>query len=411
MTGYDVEKKSAPEADHDHAPGRGAPPVMSEVDNLLLRMEVLEPGDFKLLAKILGDHPDLRDVIIAKAQEVCGNATVTKALELLAHPKPAAAAESAASSATTPPSPEKTAEDTTNAKHGGKQEPKEFDYIVSFLALEYDRSEKIKDHVEFIEKNPHLRDKVLAGAGEFDPALAAEVEQALRGKGKPPVAEHKQAAPDAAAPAHEPEKKKAEKFEYIVSPLALEYDREEKIKDHVDFIHANPQLRDQVLIGAAEFDAPLAEEVRKRLEDPKPAATSHEAEQTPADVIQKDAEQAAPSAAPEKKHHHHGHAHDAGETKKEKPESSWVTRARAYNAAHWDTVNAFLQITGGACLDAEGKVDPNLVAQWQAAHGTPPDGRIGEATVAAAILDSPVDAPIVAQQAAEPNPNDPPRAA
>ena len=118
---------NAQKADHDQAPARGAPPVMSEVESLLLTMEVLEPGDAKLLAKILRDHPGLRDTILAKAQEVCGNATVAQALALL-EPQPAAAAENAsARHEATPPTPAQTGEDLTAAKHGSEKPAEEFE--------------------------------------------------------------------------------------------------------------------------------------------------------------------------------------------------------------------------------------------------------------------------------------------
>lgn len=396
-------------ATHDPAPSHAAAQPKSEVDSLMVRMEILEPGDFKLVASIIENHPDLRDVIITKAQQVCGNATVAKALDLLAKPKPAAGGDKAttASPAAEHSAPDKAGEAVVTAKHGAAQKPEEFEYIVSPLALE---PTSVKEHVDFILKNPQLRDKVISGAAEFDPKLASEVEAALRGNA-PPAQEQVAPTPTPvdgqgkSEPAPAP--KSAEKFEYIVSPLALEYDRESKIQDHVDFILKNPQLRDQVLIGAAEFDAPLAEEVRQRLMNPKPAPAVTETEPTPPDAIAKDAEQAAP--APKK--HKHKHASESAPAKKDKAEAGWVVRARAYNAAHSATVDAFLQITGGACLDAAGNVDPHLVANWQAAHGSPPDGRIGEGTVAAAILDSPLDDGAMVAKTAPAAPSDgPPRA-
>ncbi|MBL0212646.1 MAG: hypothetical protein IPQ07_02050 [Myxococcales bacterium] len=65
-----------------------------------------------------------------------------------------------------------------------------------------------------------------------------------------------------------------------------------------------------------------------------------------------------------------------------------MTGARRYNRAHAAEVAEFLQATGNACVDeSTGEADPYKVARWQADHGVPPDGRVGEQTLTAAILD------------------------
>jgi hypothetical protein len=394
MTGYEAEigTKSKPEAappeqaraETKAPPDSAATQTKSELDSLLLRMEVLEPGDYKLVASILETHPAQREAILAKAQEVCGNATVTKALELLANPKAAPAASKSASEPAAVPTGADAVDSAVGAKQGSKQSPETFDYLTSPLALEYDRTEKIRDHVDFIRKNPQLRDKVLSGAAEFDPDLAKDVERALRGEAAPAQQEAPSTVPTVAPTTSGPTPAPAPVpiFDYAISPLALEYDREEKIQDHVDFILKNPQLRDQVLIGAAEFDPALAEEVRRRLANPKPAPAVTETEPTPSSVVAEAAEQAAPEPSkPQAQTPTHEPPH-----KQEKPESGWVTRARAYNAANQANVNVFLQLTGSVCLDTDGNLDPNLVARWQADHGTAVDGRVGDKTVTAAAL-------------------------
>ena len=69
--------------------------------------------------------------------------------------------------------------------------------------------------------------------------------------------------------------------------------------------------------------------------------------------------------------------------------STWVTKARHYNKAHADNVSLFLQATGTQCVDeATGEADPKRIARWQADHGIPPDGRIGDQTVTAAMIDA-----------------------
>lgn len=65
-------------------------------------------------------------------------------------------------------------------------------------------------------------------------------------------------------------------------------------------------------------------------------------------------------------------------------EPGWVTRARAYNHDHIDLVDEFNDLTGYICALDEDIVDPISVSRWQAQHGVPPDGRVGQQTVAAA---------------------------
>jgi len=65
-------------------------------------------------------------------------------------------------------------------------------------------------------------------------------------------------------------------------------------------------------------------------------------------------------------------------------EAAWVTRARAFNEDHEAEVEAFKKLTGTACVDKEGRLDPNAVANWQVAHGVSPDGRVGRLTLKAA---------------------------
>jgi hypothetical protein len=66
------------------------------------------------------------------------------------------------------------------------------------------------------------------------------------------------------------------------------------------------------------------------------------------------------------------------------PEPGWVAGARKYNDAHADLVSNFNALTGNSCIGADGKVDPQLVADWQRARGLEGDGKIGPLTLAAA---------------------------
>lgn len=393
MKGREVQADVTHKPEADEAPRH----TRSELDDLLLTMEILEPGDHKHVATLLERHPEFRDAIIAKAQEVCGNDTVAKALELISKPKPQPkAAGDSATAAHTASTPDNTAATLASAKHGSTQPAEEFQWITSPLALEYDHAERVRDHVEFIHKNPHLRDQVMAGVARFEPDLARDVELALRGEtaAKPAATE----APAADASTESAQSSPAEKpFEYLTSFLALEYDHEEKVKDHVEFIRANPHLRDQVLIGATQYDPDIAEAVRQRLANPTPAPAETEAEPTPPTVVAEEAAEATPPPASARAKQANAKDATAGGTTSDKSEPGWVRRARIYNAKHKKDVEMFLSLTGSVCLDAEGNLDPRLVARWQAEHGTQPDGRVGPNTVTAAIVALPFEDEAVAQ--------------
>ncbi len=66
-------------------------------------------------------------------------------------------------------------------------------------------------------------------------------------------------------------------------------------------------------------------------------------------------------------------------------EPGWSVRARDYHRRNPGYVAQFTQATGGACLGADGELDPAQVARWQRAHGVKPDGHCGPLTVCAAI--------------------------
>jgi hypothetical protein len=73
---------------------------------------------------------------------------------------------------------------------------------------------------------------------------------------------------------------------------------------------------------------------------------------------------------------------DPAEAKAAEP--AWATAARKYNIAHGDLVADFNALTQQSCIGADGRLDPALVAAWQAKHGLAADGKIGPHTVAAA---------------------------
>jgi hypothetical protein len=262
---------------------------------------------------------------------------------------------------------------------------------------------------QVLAAHPELHDQIIERAAAFvGNDTIAKALQFMAGEREPEAPSEK--ASDAGAPSEE-----QTDFDYTTSPLAIEYDRDAKVKDHVDYIRAHPELGDAVLAGAAEIDPALAVEVAaalKKSED-QPAAEV-EQEETPPQVIQESAEQAieaTPAAQPEQM------AAPAPVTAEEavevqpaaapEKESGWVSRARAYNQWHVYEVASFLAATGNACM-VDGVLDPNLVAKWQEEHGVAVDGRIGNDTVEAASRAQPTTIAEVKEAEAEENPEDDP---
>lgn len=80
----------------------------------------------------------------------------------------------------------------------------------------------------------------------------------------------------------------------------------------------------------------------------------------------------------------------AEEAAPKKHGADWVAKAQRYNRANEVYVSTFRELTGTACVDeSTGELDPRKIARWQADHGVPPDGRIGDQTISAAIVASP----------------------
>jgi len=146
----------------------------------------------------------------------------------------------------------------------------------------------------------------------------------------------------------------------------------------------NPDIHDQIVAQAtrdlgeatvkealaiARGEGPKEEpptEVKEQVEQPEP---------TPPDVVQESAKEQVQK--PEAKE-------PEPEPKVEEP--GWVVRARAFNQTHSDLAWDFNQCTLGSCMGADGVLDPNLVAKWQADHNVPPDGRVGPHTLDAARI-------------------------
>lgn len=301
MRGHEVEAGAKQERQADQPAKQQQ--ESEEWRHLDIMLDTLEPGDSKYVAQLLQQHPQFRDEIIARAQANCGNDTVAKALELLSNGQQGGAAAKADAG--------KTSQTVASGKQGGAQGPEVWSGLEVKMMILEPGDEKFV--VMLLEQHPDLRDQIIAKAQE--------------------MCGH----------------------ETVAEALRLEKSKTAPTAD-----------------GAAADTATTTDAAA-------PTAVS-ETEPTPADKVAEDAVEAAPTTK----------SGSAGGAKSGKPESGWVVRARAYNAAHPEYVNLFLDFTGGACLDAAGNLDPNLVATWQAQNRVPPDGRVGMGTVARASLMAPI---------------------
>lgn len=165
-----------------------------------------------------------------------------------------------------------------------------------------------------------------------------------------------------------------------------------------DLLLAHPELYEQILSTAASFLG--NDTVAKALElmqDPQaaPEPPKQEEEVTPPEVIAAQAAEETKAGTEEATAEVVQQEQEAAEveTAEPEPEAGWVVRARAYNANHPDEVQLFNHATGYSCVGANGEVDPNAVANWQAANGVSPDGRVGKQTADAAWALMPVEQP------------------
>lgn len=260
------------------------------------------------------------------------------------------------------------------------------DVLLNLMVLEPGDHELL---AQMIRNYPHLREQILERASaDLGNDTVAKALQTLAGIPEPEAPSEK-AASEAPSPAVQADTAQEPEFDYTTSPLALEYDEEAKIKDHADFMRANPQVADQVLTQAAELDPNLAVLSLLELETPM-IASAEQSEETPQQVVEETSKAAAEDIAAEQQTTAPAPVtaeeavQEAAPVVEPEKESGWVARAREFNTEHADEVARFLAATGGACL-VEGMLDPNLVAQWQAAHGIEVDGRVGPGTADAAV--------------------------
>lgn len=166
-----------------------------------------------------------------------------------------------------------------------------------------------------------------------------------------------------------------------------------------DLLMAHPELYEQILSTAASFlgndtVAKALEIVSGKPAEEQQAAPPQAEEVTPTEVIEQQASEETNAGKDEVTTEQAQQENQAEtESAQPEPEAGWVVRARAYNANHADEVQLFNHATGYSCLGANGEIDPNAVANWQAANGVSPDGRVGKETADAAWSLMPVEQP------------------
>jgi hypothetical protein len=142
-----------------------------------------------------------------------------------------------------------------------------------------------------------------------------------------------------------------------------------------DFIRKHPELEEAAMaIVTKHVGADFAARVRAELKgagQPAAAPEPKPEETPPAEVVTQAQE---PAPAPQ--------AVEA--------EPGWVTRARQFNEAHYSECEEFNQLTNFTCmsvaLGGNAEIDPRKIADWQAANGVHPDGRVGAKTIEAARI-------------------------
>lgn len=235
-----------------------------------------------------------------------------------------------------------------------------------------------------IQQHPEMRDQILAYAAETlgNDTVSKAIAILQGGNAEEPKAETKPDAPDA-PPLSEQQRGLLFSLQILEPGAAQEL---------AGILGRYPEMFDLIVAEAEQYVG--AEAVKQAIAIVRGTDSANESkpEPTPTEQIEENASQ------------HAGQA----EAPQIEEESGWVVRARAYNANHGDAAAEFNQLTAGACLGANGQLDPNLVANWQVAHGVEPDGRVGDDTLAAARAGGQPD-----QSAApvpEPQPDAPPPA-
>lgn len=167
-----------------------------------------------------------------------------------------------------------------------------------------------------------------------------------------------------------------------------------------DLLMAHPELYEQILSTAASFlgndtVAKALEIISGKPAEEQQAAAPQAEEVTPTEVIEQQASEETNAGKAEVATEEVKQEQEQAETEtaEPEPEAGWVVRARAYNANHPDEVQLFNHATGYSCMGANGEIDPNAVANWQAANGVSPDGRVGKETADAAWALMPVEQP------------------
>ncbi|HTJ44392.1 MAG TPA: hypothetical protein VL463_19950 [Kofleriaceae bacterium] len=142
-----------------------------------------------------------------------------------------------------------------------------------------------------------------------------------------------------------------------------------------DFIRKHPELEEAAMaIVTKHVGADFAARVRAELKGSgQPAATAQpQPEETPPAEVVTQAQDPAP-------------APQAVEA-----EPGWITRARQFNESNYAECEEFNRLTNFTCmsvaLGGNAEIDPRKIADWQAANGVHPDGRVGAKTVEAARI-------------------------
>ncbi|MBP8809258.1 MAG: hypothetical protein KBG48_34720 [Kofleriaceae bacterium] len=309
-----------------------APVETGPHDAIMARVHALTAADHEALARYIHDFPQLRDEILAWANQHLGNHVVQQALGTM----PEAAAEAKEDEAFA---------DEVMAQMGRDKDDAEFQaYMMGAIAA----TDRVRGGVADPTYDPNAEERQLELApGQCEAYFTGYM--SVRPEDVKPIQDEGVATEE-----------EGEKQEVVAAV-------EQMTEDDSALLGAtmaeHPEARAEIMAEAMPVvgEAVVAEAVTIETEEVK---------EEPAAEVAVEAEAAEA---------------EVSEETDEKPTHSrnWVRGAQRYNARHSEMVAEFVQLTGAPVAE-DGTVDPNFVAAWQTENGVSPDGRIGPLTVTAA---------------------------
>lgn len=283
--------------------------------------------------------------------------------------------------------PENESEPTQSEEQQPAHNPESLDNILLMIGVLEE-----KDHAllaKLVTSHPQFRDQILAEAAQqLGNQIVAKAIEILDGTAQPEA----EVAPDAAPTPPEAPSTTGPDQGLLFSLRVLD---ETSTAELAQILRNHPEMFDAIVAEAVQYCGEQTVQAAVALVR---NAAPPEQEPTPPEQVQAESESGEASS-------------ESSDTSTEEApvqeEAGWVVRARAWNTNHLELSHEFNQLTSGACLGANGQLDPVLISNWQANNGVSPDGRVGHNTIAAARALNPAP-PAQAQDVPDPEPEPPP---